>query len=58
MRATVCGCSEWMNLASCCGSAFWRASKLAASVPMVFINRSSRPRACSGPKALTRILRA
>ena len=39
--AMVCGCSLWMNLASCCGSAFWRASKEAASVPSAFVSRSS-----------------
>ena len=31
ISAMVCGCSLWMNLASCCGSAFCKASKLAMS---------------------------
>ena len=35
--AMVCGCSLWMNLASCCGSAFWMASKDAASAPSAFV---------------------
>ena len=37
----VCGCSLWMNLASCCGSAFCSVSKLASSEPSVFTSRST-----------------
>lgn len=58
MKAMVCGCSLWMNFASCWGSAFCNASKAAESLPMVLTSRSTRLRAASGPKALRSTLRA
>src|ERR1039457_2948187 len=54
----VCGCSLWMNFASCCGSAFCRASKEAASAPSALVSRSSRRLAWSGSKARCSSLRA
>src|ERR1019366_2619560 len=57
-RAMVCGCSLWMNFASCWGSAFWMASKEAASAPRALVRRSSRRLAWSGSKARRRSLRA
>jgi hypothetical protein len=53
----VCGCSLWMNLESCCGSAFSRPVK-ALDDCEVLTTRSSTRLASSGPSDFTSSLDA